>query len=104
VLAADGAFLPDGRFAALPRMPASLLAEGFRRAVLDFLVKNDALSEELRGRMLAWRHAGFSAHNEVSVVAGDAEGRKRLAGLCSTIIRVVDLGALCACKRGSNLA
>jgi hypothetical protein len=27
----------------------------------DFLVKNEALSEELRNRMLAWRHASFSA-------------------------------------------
>jgi hypothetical protein len=40
----------------------NLLAEGFRRAVLDFLVKNEALSEELRNRMLAWRHGGFSVH------------------------------------------
>lgn len=30
--------------------------------------------------MLAWRHGGFSAHNEVSVAAEDAEGRKKLAG------------------------
>ena len=43
----------------------TLLAEGFWRAVLAFLVKNGALSEELRQRMRAWRHAGFSAHNEV---------------------------------------
>jgi len=81
VLAADGAFLPGGRFVALPRVPARLLAEGFRRAVLDFLVKNKVLSEELCARMLAWRHGGFSAHNEVSVAAEDAEGRKKLAGL-----------------------
>jgi hypothetical protein len=80
VLAADGAFFPGGRFVALPRVPASLLAEGFRRAVLDFLVENEALSEQLRGRMLAWRYSGFSAHNEVSVAAEDAEGRKKLAG------------------------
>jgi hypothetical protein len=80
VLAADGAFLPNGRFVALPRVPASLLAEGFRRAVLDFLVRNEMLSEELRARMLAWRHGGFSAHNEVSVPAEDSEGRKKLAG------------------------
>ncbi len=59
---------------------ASLLAEGFRRAVLAFLVKSEVLSEELRARMLAWRHGGFSAHNEVSVAAEDAEGRKKLAG------------------------
>ena len=80
VLAADGAFLPGGRFVALPPVPGNLLAEGFRRAVLDFLVENGAVSDALRRRMLAWRHGGFSAHNEVSVAAEDAEGRKTLAG------------------------
>ncbi len=80
VLAADGAFLPDSRFVALPPVPASRLAEGFRRGVLDFLVKNEVLSAELRARMLAWRHGGFSVHNEVSVAAEDTEGRKKLAG------------------------
>ena len=80
VLAADGAFLADGRFAALPPVPGTLLAEGFRRAVLDFLVKNEALADELRQRMLAWRHSGFSVHNAVRVPAEDAEGRKKLAG------------------------
>jgi hypothetical protein len=29
--------------------------------------------------MLAWRHGGFSAHNEVRVPAEDAEGPKKLA-------------------------
>ena len=61
-------------------MPGSLLAEGFRRAVLDFLVENGALSGELRRCMLASRHGGFAVHNEVSVAAEDAEGRKMLAG------------------------
>ena len=28
----------------------------------------------------AWRHGGFSAHNDVKVAAEDAEGRKKLAG------------------------
>jgi hypothetical protein len=77
VLAADGAFLPDGRLVALPSVPGDLLAEGFRRAVLDFLVENGAQSEELRARMLAWQHGGYSVHNEVS---GAAEGRESLAG------------------------
>lgn len=30
--------------------------------------------------MFAWRHAGFSAHNEVRVPAEDAERKKKLAG------------------------
>jgi hypothetical protein len=80
VLAADRAFLADGRFAALPPVPGNLLAAGFRRAVLDFLVKNEALADELRSRMLAWQHSGFSAHNEVRVPVDDGEGRKKLAG------------------------
>jgi len=45
VLAADGAFLADGRFVTLPAVPQAFLAEGFRRAVLAFLVKNGALSQ-----------------------------------------------------------
>jgi hypothetical protein len=61
-------------------VPGSLLAQGFRRAVLDFLVENEALMEELRNPMLAWHHGRFSAHNEVRVMAEDAEGRKKLAG------------------------
>lgn len=52
VLAADGAFLPDERFVALPPVPGTLLAEGFRSAMLDFLVKNEALAYELRKRQL----------------------------------------------------
>ncbi|MBI4191132.1 MAG: hypothetical protein HY525_11420 [Betaproteobacteria bacterium] len=60
-------------------MPRTLLAEGFRRAVLDFLVKNEALAE-LRKRMLARGHSGFSAHNAVRAPAEDAKRHKKLAG------------------------
>ncbi len=45
-----------------------------------FALENEAVSEELRRRMLGWRHGGFSAHNVVCVGAEDAEGRKKLAG------------------------
>ena len=92
VLAADGAFLPNGCFVVLPRLQASLLAEGFRREGLAFLAKSNGLSEELRTRMLAWRHGGFSAHNEVSVAAEDAEGRKKLAGCSSASLAATQLG------------
>lgn len=63
VLAADGAFTPQGRFVALP-------------AALESLLRKGAIAEELHERMLLWRHAGFSAHNQVRV----GEGRKKLAG------------------------
>ncbi len=80
VLAADGAFLPDGTFVFLPAVPEGLLTEGFRRAVLEFLAENDAISEDLRSKLLGWRHSGFSVHNQVRVAAQDPEGRKKLAG------------------------
>jgi hypothetical protein len=47
VLAADRVFGADGTFIALPPVPEALLAEGFRRAVLEFLSANEALAEEL---------------------------------------------------------
>ena len=80
VLAADGVFRADGVFVELPPIPEALLEGGFRRAVLDFLVAERAISEELRARMLGWRYSGFSVHNQVRVAAEDAEGRKKLAG------------------------
>ena len=80
VLAADGAFAPDGGFVPLPAVPEALLAEGFRRAVLGFLAGKGAISEDLRTKLLGWRYSGFSAHNQVRVGGEDAEGRKNLAG------------------------
>jgi hypothetical protein len=64
----------------LPAVPAPLLAAGFRRALLKFLAENDAISGELRSRMLGWRYSGFSAHNQMRLGEEDAEGRKKLAG------------------------
>ena len=55
VFAADGVFGAEGTFTALPPVPEALLAEGFRRAVLAFLVKAGAITDELRVKMLGWR-------------------------------------------------
>jgi len=74
------AFRPDGTFVPLPAVPEGLLAEGFRRAVLGFLSGKGVVSEDLRCKLLGWRHSGFSMHNQVRVGEGDAEGRKKLAG------------------------
>jgi hypothetical protein len=80
VLAADGVFRADGTFVPLPPIPETLLDGGFRRAVLEFLVAERAISEQLRRRMLGWRYSGLSVHKRVRVAADDTEGRKKLAG------------------------
>lgn len=64
----------------LPLVPKELLAEGLRRAVLGFLAQNDAVSEDLRSKLLGWRHRGVSVHHQVRVPAEDPKGRKKLAG------------------------
>ena len=44
-------------------------------------MKERAITDELRVKMLGWRYCGgFSAHNQVRVGAYDAEGRTKLAG------------------------
>lgn len=57
-------------------VPEELLGEGFRRAVLKFLARNDAIPEDLRSTILNWHYGGFSAHNQVRGGEQDAEGRK----------------------------
>ena len=79
-LVADGVFEASGGFASLPPIPEALLAERLRRAVIGLLVRREVIPPALAGQMLGWRHSGFTVHNQVRVAAGDAEGRKRLAG------------------------
>jgi hypothetical protein len=59
VFAADGVFRADGAFVSLPAIPEALLERGFRRAVLRFLVRQGAVSEQLRDRMLGWRYSSL---------------------------------------------
>jgi hypothetical protein len=58
-------------------VPEELLAERFRQAVLEHLVRAGAISEGLRSTLLGWVHSGFSVHNQVRVA--DAQGRASLA-------------------------
>src|SRR2546427_767791 len=62
-----------------PRRFPAPAREGFRRAVLGFLVGKGAVSGNLRCKLLGWRHSGFSVHNQVRVEEGDAAGRSKLA-------------------------
>ncbi len=79
-LVADGVFEASGRFVPLPPVPEALLAGRLRHEVLALLVRREAILPPLAVQMLAWRHSGFSVHNQVRVAAGDAKGRKSLAG------------------------
>ena len=79
-LVADGVFDAAGRFMPLPPVPEALLAERLRREVLAVLTRKETIGSALARQMLEWHHSGFSVHNQVRVRAGDAEGRRSLAG------------------------
>jgi len=78
-LVADGVFVESGTFRVLPPIPTALLAEPLRHAVLDYLVENEAITEEFAHRLLSWKHSGFSVDNTVGVAANDPQGRRQLA-------------------------
>jgi hypothetical protein len=93
VLCANGMFKDNGVFrvlgfgflrrptssihAVVPPPPVELLAEQFRRDVLDFLVEEGAITDDLRERLLSWQHSGFSVHHDVKVKARDAAGQQQ---------------------------
>ena len=63
-------------FRVLPPIPTVLLAEPLRHAVLDYLVEDEAITEEFTHRLLSWKHSGFSVDNTVGVGANDPQGRR----------------------------
>ncbi len=66
-------------FRVLPSIPATLLVEQLRHAVLDYLVEDEAITEDFANKLLSWEHSGFSVDNKVHVGANDPEGRRQLA-------------------------
>jgi hypothetical protein len=62
ILTSDGGFCPDGSFLPLEPWDAEAVMRLFREALLERLVSRHAISQELKQKLLAWRHPGFSAH------------------------------------------
>jgi hypothetical protein len=52
-LMADGVFANSCTFRVLPPIPTKLLVEQLRHAVLDYLVEDEAITEEFANKLLA---------------------------------------------------
>jgi hypothetical protein len=78
-LVTDGVFHPNGVFRVLPPIPADLLEQQLRRAVLEMLLADEVIDEDLVAKLLSWQHSGFSVDNQVRIEAGDNDGRQQLA-------------------------
>ena len=55
----------EGRFHHLAFFQDSLLAQMFAREVFALLLRAELISEALVGKIMGWRHTGFSVHSKV---------------------------------------
>jgi Transposase zinc-binding domain/Putative transposase len=84
LLASDGGFAADGIFVGLARWDATLLMSLFRQSILARLLDRHAISQELVGKLLAWRHPGFSAHVGERI---DPQDKQRLEDTAAYLVR-----------------
>jgi len=75
---------PDGSFGRVPQWDPTLLMSLFRQRLLARLLDRHAMSQELVGKVLAWRHPGFSAHVGEPIEAAD---RQRLEDTAAYLVR-----------------
>jgi hypothetical protein len=53
----------NGVLRVLPPIPAELIEQQLRRAVLEMLLADEAIDEDLVANLLSWQHSGFSVDN-----------------------------------------
>ena len=78
-LVADGLFSPSGVLYIAPKVSTKPLEQMFRVRVIKMLVEEELLAEELAGKLLSWKHGGFSALNGEPIKRNDTDGLKRVA-------------------------
>jgi hypothetical protein len=74
----DGAFAPDGRFAALPKLAVEPFLKLWEHQVFKLLLDAGRISAETVEQMRAWQHSGFSVDRSVFIKAGDGAALERL--------------------------
>jgi hypothetical protein len=79
ILASDGGFSPDGTFHPLEPWDGERVMTLFRQALLEHLVARHAISEELKVKLLGWRHPGFSTHVGEPIPPNDARAIEDMA-------------------------
>ena len=77
-IASRGGWDREGRWVPVPFVDAVAAERLFRHQVIALLRDEGLLSEERIALLLSWRNSGFSAHNAVTLAAGDTAAIERL--------------------------
>src|SRR5712691_883595 len=72
-MATDGGRGRDGTWHPVPEWDSVQLMRLFRERLLARLVERRAISKELVGKLLVWRHPGFSAHVGQTIAPEDTQ-------------------------------
>jgi hypothetical protein len=80
ILVTDGASSDDATFQPLAAWDGETLMRLFRERLLARLIEKHAISQQLATKLIAWRHAGFSAHVGEPISADDTQALENLAG------------------------
>jgi hypothetical protein len=84
LIATDGGRGRDGTWHPVPEWDSLQLMRLFRERLLARLVERRAISKELVGKLLAWRHSGFSAHVGQTIAPEDTQ---RLEDTAAYLVR-----------------
>src|SRR5712691_10620138 len=83
-MATDGGRGRDGTWHPVPEWDSVQLMRLFRERLLARLVERRAISKELVGKLLVWRHPGFSAHVGETIAPED---KRRLEDTAAYLVR-----------------
>jgi hypothetical protein len=78
-IVADGLFRKNGSFYVLPRCKIKQLEEIFRSCILAMLKRKGKIADDLIGKLMNWRHSGFSVYAGNRINRDDKAGQEALA-------------------------
>ena len=78
-LVTDGLFKDTGTFYVMKDVDLEPLEELFRAEVFRLLKKEGKITDKLIGKLIKWRHSGFSVDNGVRIKKDDKGGAEAIA-------------------------
>ena len=79
IISTDGLFNGNGLFCVMRETDLKPLEDLFRAEVFKFLKKEGKINDEMIGKLMNWRHSGFSVDNGVRISEKDEKGRESVA-------------------------
>jgi len=77
-IATEGAFTPDGRYLALPKLASEPFLKQWEHGIFRLLLDEGRITAQIVEQMRSWKHSGFSVDRSVLIGAGDGDALERI--------------------------